>query len=153
MKAASLALVSCCLFAASVAESQTQHIQKLVISSSWGGLGPSGRSATTFLLSGDHYVQEGRKVPITLFESLESSLREPSLSKPDPANLGISATWLDSHFRAATGQTTYFDYSTGSLRSSLYFTTPLSIRRPSSKGSTGFLEPSTPTITPPSAAN
>lgn len=114
MKAASLALVSCCLFAASVAESQTQHIQKLVISSSWGGLGPSGRSATTFLLSGDHYVQEGRKVPITLFESLESSLREPSLSKPDPANLGISTTWLESHFRAATEQTTYFDYSTGS---------------------------------------
>jgi len=114
MKAVSLALVSFWLFAASVAVSQTHHIQKLVISSSWGGLGPSGRSATTFLLCGDHYVQAGRKVPVALFESLESSLREPSLSKPNPVNLGISATWLESHFRAATGQTTYFDYSTGS---------------------------------------
>jgi hypothetical protein len=113
MKAFAVVLAFFYLFSTSPRAAQAQHIEKLVISSSWGGLGKPGRSSITVEHKDDHYLERGRRVPVAKMAFLESALKAPVLTKPDLDNLGISTEWLASHFPEVLKYTTYFDYEAG----------------------------------------
>ena len=77
--------------------SQTnKKVREVVIHSNWGGLGTPQRLTVTILGTPDGFQREGKPVKPALVQALVSAAEATPISKPDPANLGITKSWLQS---------------------------------------------------------
>ncbi len=101
-------------FVVASAAAQTAVIKKIVIQSTWGGLGRPARSDLIITREGDHYIA-GRRIFLEgQIQALIRAIGEPTISAPNRDNLGVTTVWLRSHASQAGKDATYVDYSNGS---------------------------------------
>jgi hypothetical protein len=73
-----------------------KKVREIVIHSRWGGLGTPQDLTVTILGTPDGFQRDGKPVKPALVQALVSAAQAPQISKPDPANMGITKSWLQS---------------------------------------------------------
>lgn len=73
------------------------QIHQIAIRSSWGGLGPHADTTIVITPSRDGYTESGQPIARALVNTLVATLREPVISKPDLASLGVTQQWLNAN--------------------------------------------------------
>lgn len=73
-----------------------RKVQEIVIHSGWGGLGPHQDLTVTIKGTPDGFERDGKSVKPALVQTLVSAAEASAISKPDPVNLGITKSWLQS---------------------------------------------------------
>ncbi len=81
-----------------------KNVREIVIHSGWGGLGTPQALTVTILGTPDGFQRDGKPVKPALVQALVSAAEAPPISKPDPANLGITKSWLQSHLALVEDQ-------------------------------------------------
>src|SRR3974390_2164978 len=71
-----------------------KKVREIVLHSHWGGLGTPQDLTMTILETPNGFQRDGKPVKPTLVQALVSAAEAPPISKPDPANLGITRNWL-----------------------------------------------------------
>jgi len=74
-----------------------RKVREIVIHSAWGGLGTPQDLTVTILGTPDGFQRDGKPVKPALVQALVSAAEAQAISKPNPANLGITKSWLQSH--------------------------------------------------------
>jgi hypothetical protein len=74
---------------------QQQSVKQITIASRWGGLGFVKPTELLIQRHGDTYRSGRKRIDTRLVEALSTALREPEITKPDLANLGITQEWLE----------------------------------------------------------
>lgn len=72
-------------------------VKSINIETGWGGLGEPQHALVT--IRNDHglYRVDGKRIDSASVESLVRSLQAPQIARPEMANLGVTAEWLDAH--------------------------------------------------------
>jgi hypothetical protein len=92
MKVATLTvLVFCFVFPASA---QKRQVDRIDITSTWGGLGTPQKSRIAIVRKGSEFIADGKKVNPVEIEALLKALEESDIEKPTLENLGITQSWL-----------------------------------------------------------
>jgi len=81
-----------------------KKVREIVIHTHWGGLGTPQDLTVTILETPDGFQRDGKPVKPALIQALVSVAEAPPISKPDPANLGITKSWLQSHLALVKDQ-------------------------------------------------
>jgi hypothetical protein len=84
------------LLALSTSLAAQTKVREIMIHSGWGGLGRPQDSTVTILSTPYGFQRDGKTVKPALVQALVSALEAQPISKPDPANLGITKQWLQS---------------------------------------------------------
>ena len=95
---ASLAWLAVLSVTASFALSQVpKQVERVVIRSSWGGLGPRRDDRLEIVRGSRGFALQGKPVDSALVETLIRALQAPTIPHPQAANLGITPDWLRQH--------------------------------------------------------
>ena len=79
------------------ATAQTDRkVQEIVIHSGWGGLGPRQEPTVTIRGIANGFEIDGKPVKAAQVQALVSAVQAAQISKPGPANMGITMSWLQS---------------------------------------------------------
>ena len=73
-----------------------RKVREIVIHSGWGGLGTPEDLTLTILATPNGFERDRKPVNPALVKALVSAAGAPPISKPDPPNLGITQSWLQS---------------------------------------------------------
>ena len=87
----------------------------ITITSTWSSWGYSS-SDLAIRREGDHYIANGRVVPVRLVGEFLDAINEPPIPQPVPLNLGITERWLLDHAEEAGNHATVVRYQAGSAR-------------------------------------
>jgi hypothetical protein len=71
-----------------------KKIKEIVIHSGWGGLGTPQDVTTTILATANGFQRDGKLLRPDLVQALLTAAEASPVSKPEPANLGITKGWL-----------------------------------------------------------
>lgn len=88
--------ISLLALSASLTAQTNKKVREVVIHSGWGGLGTPRNSTVTILETADGFQRDGKAVKPALVQALVSAAEARPVLKPDPANLGIAKSWLQS---------------------------------------------------------
>ncbi|PYV71813.1 MAG: hypothetical protein DMG96_28035 [Acidobacteria bacterium] len=86
--------LSLLVLSASLPAQADKKVREIVIHTHWGGLGTPQDLTVTILETPDGFQRDGKPVKPALVQALVSAAEAPPISKPDPANLGITKSWL-----------------------------------------------------------
>jgi hypothetical protein len=89
--------LSLLVLGASLPAQTHREVREIVICSGWGGLGTPQRLTVTILRTSDGFERDGQPVKPALVGALVAAAERTPIPKPDPANLGITKSWLQSH--------------------------------------------------------
>jgi hypothetical protein len=89
-------IVSLLVFSSNLHAQGDKTVQEIVIRSGWGGLGTPEDLTTIITATPNGFQRDGQAVKPELVEALVSAAKVPSISEPDPGNLGITSSWLQS---------------------------------------------------------
>jgi hypothetical protein len=81
---------------ASLSAQAGKKVREIVIHSGWGGLGTPQHLTVTILAIPEGFQWDGKSVKPALVQALVAAAEAPPISKPDPANIGITSSWLQS---------------------------------------------------------
>lgn len=73
------------------------HVRQITIRSHWGGLGPRADATIVITAAQNEYKRDGQSIDPASVGALVAALRSPLIPKPDPAQLGITPSWLAAH--------------------------------------------------------
>ena len=82
--------LSLLVLSASLPAQADKKVREIVIHTHWGGLGTPQDLTVTILETPDGFQRDGKPVKPALVQALVSAAEAPPISKPDPANLGIT---------------------------------------------------------------
>jgi WG containing repeat len=88
--------VSLIALSTSVPAQADKQVREIVIHSHWGGLGTPENLTVTILGTPDGFQRDGKPVKSALVQALVSAAQGPHVPKPNPGNLGITRSWLQS---------------------------------------------------------
>jgi hypothetical protein len=74
-----------------------KRVERVVIRSSWGGLGPRRDDQLEVVRGKDGFTLQGKPVDSVLVETLIHALQAPAIAHPQAENLGITVEWLHQH--------------------------------------------------------
>src|SRR5579884_2402300 len=77
------------------AQNAEPAIKQIEIKSDWGGPGGPRETDVVIRNKGGRYEMGRAQVDPVLVDALMAALSQPSLNKPDEANLGITPAWLE----------------------------------------------------------
>jgi len=96
--------ISLLALSTSLSAQANKSVRDITIHSGWGGLGTPQDLTVTILGTSDGFQRDGKLVEPALVQALVSAAEAPTISKPDPANLGITKSWLGSQLALAEGR-------------------------------------------------
>jgi len=122
MNVALTAILLCLSLSTAAALAQGTSVDKVRIVSSWGGLGEGRHGELVVTRKSGAYLVNGKKIPDELIINLLSAVGAPIVTRPDPANLGITQEWLDANAEKAIKEyaAAYFSLAAPNQRE-LYF--------------------------------
>lgn len=97
MKIATLIVLVFCFAFATFA--QNRQVERIDITSTWGGLGTPQNSHIVVVRKGTEFIADGKKIYPTKIQALLKTLEEPDIEKPLLENLGITQSWLNDNAR------------------------------------------------------
>lgn len=89
---------------ASLPAQTDRTVQEIEIHSGWGGLGQHQDITVTIRGTPDGFERNGKPVKPALVHALVSAAEARAISKPDPVNLGITKSWLQSQLASVEGR-------------------------------------------------
>jgi hypothetical protein len=123
--------LSLLVLSASLPAQTHREVGEIVICSGWGGLGTPQRLTVTILRTSDGFERDGQPLKPALVQALVAAAEAAPVLKPDPANLGITKSWLQSHLALAEDRMPGMMPNTTARQKALFestFTNPEKIR-------------------------
>lgn len=116
MKQYSTAVVILCCVLTPISVAAEHAVAKVVIRSSWAGLGVAPEANIVIEETGGVYRRGHDQIEPRLIDALVSAIQEGPLSQPDLLNLGVTETWLKTTVPSLTGSDLSWDAATSSQK-------------------------------------